>query len=70
MADKICVIMVVSLIIGFILGRWRVKVYCGRVIVSADSETCTFSLDIPADDILKYPELTFRVVRSEENRDV
>ena len=67
MADKICVIMVVSLIIGFVLGRWRVKAYCGRVLVSEDSETCSFSLDIPQDDILNYDELTFRVIRREEN---
>ena len=51
MAEYICVLFVTALIIGFILGRWRVKEYCGNVIVSKDSETCTFSLDIPADDI-------------------
>ena len=70
MADFYCVTIVVCLIIGFVLGRWRVKVYCGRVLVSEDSETCSFSLDIPQDDILNYDELTFRVVRREENTNV
>ena len=52
MPDYLCVMIVGSLVIGFILGRWRVPPdYCGDVIVSADSETCTFALDIPADDI-------------------
>lgn len=65
MPDYICVIVVVSLLAGFICGRWRTKEYCGDVIVSADSETCTFALDIPADDIPLYHELVFRVVRQE-----
>ena len=52
MPDYLCVMIVGSLVIGFILGRWRVPPdYCGDVIISADSETCTFALDIPADDI-------------------
>ena len=67
MPEELCVIMVVSLIIGFVLGRWRVPPdYCGDVIISRDSETCTFSLDIPADDIPKYHELVFRVVSEEK----
>ena len=66
MAEYICVLFVTALIIGFILGRWRVKEYCGNVIVSKDSETCTFSLDIPADDIPQYSELVFRVVTEEK----
>ena len=67
MNDYICVIMVVSLIIGFILGRWRVPDYCGDVIVSENS--CTFSLDIPEEEIPLRQELLFRVVeeRSNEN---
>ena len=67
MADFYGVVISVCLIIGFILGRWRVRPdYVGDVIVSKDSETCTFSLDIPADDIPQYRELIFRVV-TEEN---
>ena len=67
MLDFYCVVMVGCLIIGFMLGRWRVPPdYCGEVIVSADSETCTFSLDIPADDIPQYSELLFRVVTEEK----
>jgi hypothetical protein len=63
MADFYGVVIVGCLVIGFILGRWRVSPdYCGDVIVSADSETCTFALDIPADDIPQYKELVFRVV--------
>lgn len=70
MADFYCVVMVSCLVIGFILGRWRVPPdYCGDVIVSADSETCTFALDIPADDIPQYQELVFRVVHQEEAED-
>ena len=65
MPEELCVMIVGSLIIGFILGRWKTKEYCGDVIVSADSETCTFALDIPADDIPLYHELVFRVVRQE-----
>ena len=65
MPEELCVMIVGSLIIGFILGRWRTKEYCGDVIVSADSETCTFALDISADDIPLYHELVFRVVRQE-----
>ena len=69
MADFNCFVMVSCLVIGFILGRWRVPSdYCGEVIVSADSETCTFALDIPADDILQYQELVFRVVKEKDNR--
>ena len=63
MAHFYCVVMVGCLIIGFILGRWRVPPdYVGDVIISKDSETCTFALDIPADDIPQYRELVFRVV--------
>ena len=67
MNDYFCVIMVVSLIIGFILGRWRVPDYCGDVIVSENSST--FSLDIPEEEIPLRQELLFRVVeeRSNEN---
>ena len=65
MPEELCIMIVGSLIIGFILSRWRTKEYCGDVIVFADSETCTFALDIPADDIPKYHELVFRVVRQE-----
>lgn len=63
MAEYICVLFVTALIIGFILGRYRVKYYVGDAIVSEGSETCTFSLDIPADDIPQYSEMTFRVVK-------
>ena len=63
MAEYICVLFVTALLIGFVLGRWRVKDYVGDVIVSDDSETCTFSLDIPADEIPQYSEMTFRVVK-------
>lgn len=63
MADCYSVVIVGCLIIGFILGRWRVPPdYVGDVIVSENSETCTFALDIPADDIPQYRELVFRVV--------
>ena len=69
MPDYLCVMIAGSLVIGFILGRWRVPPdYCGDVIISADSETCTFALDIPADDISKYPELVFRVVEEKDSR--
>ena len=69
MPDYLCVMIVGSLVIGFILGRWRVLPdYCGDVIISADSETCTFALDIPADDIPQYHELVFRVVKEKDNR--
>ena len=66
MAEYTCVLFVTALLLGFVLGRWRVKVYCGEIIVSEDSETCTFSLDIPADDIPQYSELVFRVVTEEK----
>ena len=66
MPEYLCVMVVSSLIVGFILGRWRTKEYCGDVIVSADAESCTFALDIPADDIPLYHELVFRVVSKEE----
>lgn len=66
MADFYCVVIVVCLIIGFILGRWRTKEYCGDVIISADAESCTFALDIPTDDIPLYHELVFRVVTKED----
>ena len=69
MPDYLCVMIVGSLIIGFILGRWRVPPdYCGDVIISADSETCTFALDIPSDDIPKYHALVFRVVEEKDSR--
>ena len=69
MPDYLCVMIVGSLVIGFILGRWRVPPdYCGDVIISADSETCTFALDIPADDIPKYHALVFRVVEEKDSR--
>ena len=61
MAEYICVLFITALIIGFILGRWRVKEYCGDVIVSEESGSCTFALDIPAEDIPNYRELVFRV---------
>ena len=63
MAEYICVLFVTALIIGFILGRWRVIVYCGDIIISEESGSCIFSLDIPADDIPQYSELVFRVVK-------
>lgn len=66
MPEYFCVIVVTALIVGFILGRWRTKEYCGDVIVSADAESCTFALDIPTDDIPLYHELVFRVVTKEE----
>ncbi len=66
MPEYLCVMVVSSLIVGFILGRWRTKEYCGDVIVSADAESYTFALDIPADDIPLYHELVFRVVSKEE----
>ena len=67
MADFYCVVMVGCLVIGFILGRWKVPPdYVGDVIVSENSETCTFALDIPADDIPQYRELVFRVVTEEK----
>ena len=69
MADFYCVVVIASLIVGYILGKWRVPPeYCGEVIISEDSETCTFSLDIPADDIPHYRELVFRVVEQKEDR--
>lgn len=68
MEDFYGVVISVCLVIGFILGRWRVPPdYVGNVIVSKDSETCTFSLDIPADDIPQYRELVFRVVTEEKS---
>lgn len=67
MPDFYCVVMVGCLIIGFILGRWRVKEFSGEVIVSADAESYTFALDIPADDIPQYRELVFRVVTEEKS---
>ena len=66
MPEYLCVMVVSSLIVRFILGRWRTKEYCGDVIVSADAESYTFALDIPADDIPLYHELVFRVVSKEE----
>ena len=66
MPEYLCVMVVSSLIVGFILGRWRTKEYCGDVIVSASAESYTFALDIPADDIPLYHELVFRVVSKEE----
>lgn len=69
MPDYLCIMIVGSLVIGFVLGRWRVPPdYCGDVIISADSEICTFALDIPADDIPKHHELVFRVVKEKDNR--
>ena len=65
MAVYSCTLFVVALIIGFILGRWRVPNYCGDVIVSSDS--CTFALDIHADEIRLYQELVFRVVEKENS---
>ncbi len=62
MAEYICVLFVTALIIGFILGRWRVKVYCGDIIISEAAESYTIALDIPAEDIPQYSELVFRVV--------
>lgn len=70
MVDYYCIVIIVCLIIGFILGRWRIKEYCGDVIVSTDSETCTFALDIPADSIHEYSELVFRVIREEGSENV
>lgn len=61
MSEYICVMVVVSLIIGFICGRWRVTEYSGEVIVSDESGSCTFALDIPAEEIPNYQELVFRV---------
>ena len=66
MPEYLCVMVVSSLIVGFILGRWRTKEYCGDVIVSADAESYTFALDIPADNTPLYHELVFRVVSKEE----
>ena len=66
MAEYICVLFITALIIGFILGRWRVKVYCGDIIISEESGSYTFALDIPADDIPQYSELVFRVVTEEK----
>ena len=63
MAEYICVLVVVSLLAGYLCGRWRVKEYCGDVIVSEESGSCTFALDIPAEDIPNYRELVFRVKR-------
>ena len=65
MAVYSCTLFVVALIIGFILGRWRVPNYYGDVIVSSDS--CTFSLGIPEDEIPLYQELVFRVVEKENS---
>ena len=70
MSEYICALVVCSLIVGFLLGRWRVKDYCGDAIISESSETCTFALDIPADSISQYSELVFRVVTEEEHRNV
>ena len=64
MSEYVCIIMVTSLIIGFILGRWREKNYCGDIIISKDS--CTFALDISKEDIPLYQELVFRVVNEED----
>ena len=69
MADFYCVVMTSCLVIGFILGRWRVPPdYSGKVSISPDSDTCTFSLDIPAEDIHFYRELVFRVVEQETDK--
>lgn len=70
MAEYICVLFVTALLLGFVLGHWRIKVYCGDIIVSKNAETCTFSLDVPADEIPQYSELVFRVVTEEEHRNV
>ncbi len=67
MAEYICVLVVTALIIGFLCGRWRVKEYSGDVIVSKESGSCTFALDIPAEDIPNYQELVFRVVKKEDS---
>ena len=64
MSDYTCVVMVVCLIVGFILGRWRIPDYSGDVIVSGDS--CTFALDIPKEEIAQRQELVFRVVDGEK----
>jgi len=64
-AEYICVLFVTALLLGFVLGRWRVKVYCGDIIVSKDAEKYAFALDIPADEISQYSELVFRVVTEE-----
>ena len=66
MAEYICVLFVTALIIGFILGRWRVKVYCGDIIISEESGSYTFAMAITADDIPQYSELVFRVVTKEK----
>ncbi len=63
MTKELCMIVVVCLVVGFLLGRWKRKEYCGDVIVTEDAESCTFALDIPADDIPEYRELVFRVVK-------
>ena len=65
MFDFYCVLMVSCLVIGLILGRWRVKVYCGDILVTPDGESCTFSLDIPREEIPEHDELVFRVVRKD-----
>jgi len=67
MAEYICVLFVTALLLGFVLGRWHERVYSGDIIVSKDAETCTFSLDIPADEISQYSELVFRVVTEESS---
>lgn len=67
MSVQICIVFVVSLIIGFLLGRWRPKDYCGDVIVTKDAASCTFALDIPREEIPLHHELVFRVVTREED---
>ena len=65
MSEYTCIIVVVSLIVGFFLGKWHYPEYCGDVIVSKDS--CTFALDIPEDEITLHEELVFRVINKENS---
>lgn len=70
MAELYCVVMVGCLVIRLIWGRCKVLPnYCSDVIISPGSETCTFVLNIPADDIPQNHELIFHVVRQEEAKD-
>ncbi len=64
MGEYFCVMIVVFLIIGFFLGRWRVLNNCRVVITTSGAHT--FALDIPKKkEIPQYHELSLRVVKKD-----
>lgn len=65
MADFYAVVMIGCLVIGFICGRYRVKLYSGEIAVTPDGGSFTLSLDIPREEISQYSELLLRVVPTE-----